>query len=371
MASLKIITAVAAAALMAFSFSACDEDEKQDQSSSSVSIKNSSAAAKGKVVLKEYEFPAFLSDVPMDELSKPEYTSFPAEEHYEDVTGQPFDGRTCEKLIDGVIYIYREGDYLGLLDTEGNVLVKANLYTDIRLVSNGVLALSYYGSESATVYMTFGADGELAEITPSGPDTSKYVISDAYSDDPDKICKALYLPDGSAAVTADQDMFFDSIEWVPAESINTQKPLYSCVSAVRGDVNYIISLDPFGGYTVYQRAYAKVSLKVGDVYGECYIDSYDDYSELINMIDSFGRASAVSTPSKDTTLDFIQLTTGLNSDTMTQTTISPDGFCFTDTLTPVGDEPVNKYFSYLDKEDFVDLVLWVDQVLSQEYTSAE
>ena len=32
-----------------------------------------------------------------------------------------------------------------------------------------------------------------------------------------------------------------------------------------------------------------------------------------------------------------------------------------------GEKPVDKYFSYLDKEDFVDLVLWVDQVLSQEY----
>ena len=32
-----------------------------------------------------------------------------------------------------------------------------------------------------------------------------------------------------------------------------------------------------------------------------------------------------------------------------------------------GEKPVDKYFSYLDKEDFVDLVLWVDQVLSKEY----
>ncbi|MBR1422064.1 MAG: hypothetical protein IJ571_01300 [Ruminococcus sp.] len=371
MARLKKITAVTAAALMAFSFTACDEDEKQDQTSSSVSIKNSSGAAKGKVVLKEYEFPAFLSDVPMDELSKPVYTSFPAEDHYEEVIEQPFEEYKCEKLIDGVLYVYSDGGYCGLLDTEGNEVLKASLYTDIRLISNNVLELSYVGSDDTIAYMSFSSDGDLSVFTLPETDTSKYMISDAYSDDPEKVYKALYLPDGSAAVTADQDMFFDSIEWISTDDIKTDKSLYASVKAVRDDMTYIISLDPFGGYTVYERAYAKVNLKIGDVYGECYINSYDDYSELTKMLDSFGRASAVSTPSKDATLDFIQLTTGLNSDTCTQITVSPDGFCFTDTLTAVGDEPVNKYFSYLDKEDFVDLVLWVDQVLSQEYVTAE
>ena len=44
-----------------------------------------------------------------------------------------------------------------------------------------------------------------------------------------------------------------------------------------------------------------------------------------------------------------------------------DGYCLTDTIEAAEGEAVNKYFSYLDKEDFADLILWCEQVLAEEY----
>ena len=58
------------------------------------------------------------------------------------------------------------------------------------------------------------------------------------------------------------------------------------------------------------------------------------------------------------------------SDEITTMTLSADGYCLTD-HSPVGEQQVNKYFSLLDKESFVSLVQWVDQVLSEEYVTPE
>ena len=60
---------------------------------------------------------------------------------------------------------------------------------------------------------------------------------------------------------------------------------------------------------------------------------------------------------------------GLNEKNKQVITISSDGYCFTDN-TAVSDSAVdNKYFSYLDKESFVSIVLWIEQVLSKEYVN--
>lgn len=48
----------------------------------------------------------------------------------------------------------------------------------------------------------------------------------------------------------------------------------------------------------HEGAYAKVCVKVGGEYGECYLADHDDYNELVKMIDSFGNASYRTAPSK-------------------------------------------------------------------------
>lgn len=361
------------AVVSAFSFTGCEEKEKGDQTSSEVSIKSSNDAAPNKVALKDYKFPEFMNELDEPEqLSKPIYQSFVSDDYIITPEEQPFDNLEIEAEIADVFYIFRdETGRCGLLNKSGNVVLEADRYYSVELADFGVLRL-YTGADdkSGYEYMSFDNRGVLSEMDAPEFDKSKILFSDAYSDDPElaeTVFKAIYLPDGSAVSTSDSDFLFDSVSWIDISRYKTEKQLVNCCQAVRGDNIYIISFDEFYNYSVYETSYALIKLKVGDVYGECYVNTYSDYFELTNMIDSFGRASGTASPSKDKTLDFIQITTGLGTDEQKQITISPDGFCLTDVLSTDGEKPVDKYFTYLDKEDFVDLVLWVDQVLSLEY----
>lgn len=360
-------------AVCVFSMTGCDEKEKNDQSSSAVSIKNSSDAAPGKVVLKDYEFPGFMKE--LDEpkqLSKPVYKSFDEAEYCTEPSEQPFDDMIVDSVIEDTLYLYHDDSgRCGLIDMDGDIVLEPSDYYDAELADHGVLKLYTDPDDRSDYdYMRFDNDGALSEMSVPEFDRSRILFSDAYSDDPElaeTVFKAIYLPDGSSVKTSDQDFLFDSVLWVDDSGTDDAYALANCCKAVRGERTYIISFDELYNYSVYETSYALIKLKVGDVYGECYVNTYADYFELTSMIDSFGRANGSVSPSKDKTLDFIQITTGLGSDEQKQITISPDGCCFTDVLRTDGDKPVDKYFTYLDKEDFVDLVLWVDQVLSLEY----
>ena len=160
---------------------------------------------------------------------------------------------------------------------------------------------------------------------------------------------------------------WDSVEEISADSIDTNKAYKGCCKLTKNGGIYYACFDDFYNYDIYEGAYAKVCVKVGGEYGECYLADHDDYNELVKMIDSFGNASYRTAPSKDPGLDFIQITLGLKENTKTEITISSDGYCLTDTIEAAEGEAVNKYFSYLDKEDFADLILWCEQVLAEEY----
>ena len=360
-------------ALSAAVLTGCDEKDKGNQTSSKVSIKNSSDAAPNKVELKDYEFPEFMKELEAaEQISGPVYQSFQSEEFTVTPEEQPFDNLEVESEIDGTFYLFRDtSGRCGLLDMNGNVALEADRYYSVELAKHGVLKLYTSADDDSDYdYMSYDSRGTLTEMDVPEFDRSRILFSDAYSDDPElaeTVFRAIYLPDGSSVSTADSDILFDSVSWLDKPEYKTEKDLTNCCRAVRGESTYIISFDEFYNYSVYETSYALIKLKVGDVYGECYVNTYADYFELTNMIDSFGRASGTAAPSKDKTLDFIQITTGLGTNEQKQITISPDGFCLTDVLSSDGEKPVDKYFTYLDKEDFVDLVLWVDQVLSLEY----
>ncbi len=361
-------------ALVSLSLTGCEDKPKQDSSSDDVSIKNSTNAVTGKVELKEYSFPEFLTELEdQGTYYNVVYSSFDPSKHIEKVDNQPYQGYDCKSLIDDTLYMFAgDNGRVGLLDKNGDVVLEASEYTKIDLAADRILAL-YEDAESSepSEYVRFDSRGSLSDYTAPEFDKEDILISDAYSEDPDKagaVLKALYLPDGASVGMGDESLLLlDSAVWADS---STYSDIENCKAAVRAELDdrhYLICFDPLYNYTVCETAYAAVRLKVGDVYGECTVNSYEDYYELVNMIDSFGVASGQSSPSKDHSLDFIQIETGLGSSERTQYTFSPDGYCFTDVLLSDGEKAVDKYFSYLDKEDFVDLVLWVDQVLSQEY----
>lgn len=372
MAQIRKKAALIIAAILALTMTGCQKDKKETESSAVSQIKSSDNAAPSNVQVKNYEFPEFLNDLKApDELSRQVYTSFDKSKYVVEVDEQPFDGYECENILADKFYTFRQGKFLGLLSSDGEELIQATDYTEITVVSDGILQLCYDKERNAPMqYVRYDEYGNITSYKPDKFNSGNIAVFEVGSDDteqPDKICYSLSTPDGKLVSDSSGTGVWDSAEQVDMEDISTVKAYKGYYKVTKDSACYFICFDDYYNYTIYEGAYALVKIKVGNVYGECYILNYDDYSELDKMIDSFGNAAYRSAPSKDPALDFIQITFGLKENTQTEITISSDGYCLTDTISAEDGQPVNKYFSYLDKEDFADLILWADQVLSLEY----
>lgn len=366
--------ACAAAAALCICMSGCDK-KKNDSTASDVSSQTASdsSASPSKVEIKKYTFPSFISSLEdPDLLSREVYQSFDKKKVELTVETQKFPDYNCISKIDDKVYTYSAGGYFGLLDTVGNVILKADKYHKITVVSSDVLMCSYtdkqkeladyyriYDNGTVAKYDRKGFAPELINISEStdtdktAPDSEKkFVIQterDHYVEDP----TGNYL--------------WDSAEKCDPQKIKTGKTYRAYYKVSRNGASYYICFDEYYNYVIYEASYARIRLKIGNVSGECYVQSFDDYTELSRMVKSFGKAKATTTPDSNESLDYIQITFGLNSPDQQELTISSDGWCLVDNITQ-NNQPDNKYFACYDKDSFVSLVQWVDQVLSKEYT---
>lgn len=352
-------------------------DKKGDSSGSDIasSAKETKAVA-DKVELKDYKFPEFLNEIKQpDSLSSPVYVSFALSEFISEVTEQPFEGYECSNKIGNIFYIFSEGKYKGLLDKNGKVVLKADTYTTIGLCTPSILMLSRDKELNAPEeYLSFNVFGSISPAEASEFKSDHIRIEEETrnkpsSDDEDDGNYKVYnliLDDNKKVGDGSSYVDWDKIESVSAQSINTSRSYNAYYRVQKGEEIYYICFDRFYNYTIYNGAYGFVRMKVGDGYGSCYILDHDDYSELNKLVKSFGESDPVKSPSKDTGLDYVQIETGYGTDDLVTMTISADGYCFTDHLGS-GDQQPQKYFTILDKESFVSLVKWVDQVLSVEY----
>ena len=378
------LTALLLSCLMVLPFFGCSQSTGSDSSENSTSSAKEPKAVPDKVELKNYKFPEFLEDIKQpDVLSSPVYVSFAAADLISEVTEQPFEGYYCTEKVGSSLYIFEEGKFKGLLDMNGGVVIEADTYTSISPCSSDILVLSRDKELNAPDdYISFTGMGTVTRIEP--PEfkaelitvTDENVFDPAVLDDPEAYSTVHDLVlQGQADKVGEGTIYcnWESIEPVTAQSINTSRPYSAYYIARKNGEFYYICFDRFYNYTVYNGAYGYVywngyvRLKVGEGYGECYILDSTDYSELSKLLESFGETSASKTPSKDEALDYIQLETGYGTDDVVTMTISADGYCLTD-HSGSGEQLVNnKYFSILDKESFVSLVKWVDQVLAKEY----
>ncbi|WP_443708107.1 hypothetical protein [Ruminococcus bicirculans (ex Wegman et al. 2014)] len=366
----KQCAALALALTLTISMFGCEKDKETTQSSAVSQIKTSDSAQPSNVKVKEYKFPEFLNKIKsLDELSRKLYTSFDSTQYVAEVEEQPFEGYKCEKLLADLFFTYRDGRAVGLLDKSGNVVLEADEYTEITVVSNGILQLSYDKERNAPMqYMKYDSDGNLSDYKHKKFSADSLYTYESQADDSGTdAVYSLMFPDGKNVVSSDGSDKWDFVEKISADSIDTNKAYKGFYKLTKNGGIYYACFDDFYNYDIYEGAYAKVCVEVGGEYGECYLADHDDYNELVKMIDSFGNASYRTAPSKDPGLDFIQITLGLKENTKTEITISSDGYCLTDTIEAAEGEAVNKYFSYLDKEDFADLILWCEQVLAEEY----
>ena len=356
----------------------CSEKKETSESSRSSTASESAKVTPGKVELKTYEFPEFMNSIGQpDMLTSRVYDSFVPADHVSAVTEQPFEDRICTDRIDNTLYVFEEDRFEGLLNSSGTELIPGDKYTEIELCAPGVLKLisdpdedapaeyalyNNYGSLTITDELGLGdLDVTVTQVyTPPAEDASDQQPAIDYDVNVNgtSVCQAADLPS------------FNVVEQIEPTDIITDRTYSACYRAYTDQGYYFITVDRFNNFTVYDGAYAFVRLKVGDSFGQCYIFSSEDYAELDRMIKSFGSSSTAKVPSKDQELDYIQLETGLGSADRVVYTVSADGFCLTDQVNSSG-EGMNKYFTNYDKESFVSLVQWIDQVLSEEYSASD
>ena len=369
---LKKLTAILLTACTCIFMVSCDKSNTNSAVEQTTSKSSSSNTALGQVELKKYDFPEFLSEIKLpDVLSNKIYSSFDFSAFVTEVKKQPFDDYVCKEFIGNSFYTFIEGEYTGLLDKDGNIVIEADKYAQIQAGSSTIMVLSYDKKMNAPDdYARIDDNGKITTLdgyTFNNDDITINEISDDSSNTKsEKLRYEMVLSDENIVTDSNGDSSWDKIEQIDMGDLDTTKVYAAYYKVTRENAYYYICIDKYYNYTIFGGSYAYVKLKVGNVYGECYLLSYDDYSELNKMIESFGKVSNVKAPTNDETLDYIQITFGLNTDKQTMITISSDGYCLTDELTSV-EKAKNTYFSCLDKESFVSLVLWVDQVMSQEY----
>lgn len=373
----KKLMALLCAGVLIMCTAACSKES----TASSVAQTTTSADSKpsaGKVELKSYEFPGFLKDIKSpDMLANPMYSSFDVNSYVTKIEEQPFEDYECINLIGDTLYVYKSDRFVGLLSKSGDVVLEADTYASITAGADGFLVLSRdkelnspddhaYFNEYGTVTMadkySFSEENIFIrekQVTPS----SDMGGTDAAA----KTVYEFVLPDGTTVSNGSDLGKFDSIESVKIDDVDTTKVFSAYYKAVKDGAHYFVCFDKYYNYTIFNGAYGYIRLKVGDDYGECYILDANDYTELNRMLESFGDSGVTKAPGSDQSMDFIQIELGYNSADKKQVTISADGYCLTDFLT-ANEQPMNKFFSHLDKESFVSLVLWVDQVLVNEYS---
>ncbi len=375
------LTACFSAAVLCAVMTGCEKKKESTESSSqAVSVTASdSSKAPSKVELKNYTFPSFLNAIEEpDLLSRQVYQSFDKKAVEKSVTNQKFSDFNCIAKIADKVYTYSSGGLVGLLSADGEIVIKADKYHKITAVSGDLLMCSYTAKEKdkdkekeLADYFRIYENGTVAKYDRKGFSADSIVIAE-YADTDQATGEdfkkyILQTEPGKNVEDPTGNSLWDSAEKCDPQNIKTGKTYRAYFKVSKSGASYYICFDEYYNYVIYEASYARIRLKVGNVSGECYVQSFDDYTELSRMVKSFGKAAAATTPDGNEALDYIQITFGLNSPDQFVMTVSSDGWCLMDNLTH-NNQPDNKYFACYDKDSFVSLVLWVQEVLSKEYT---
>ena len=374
------ILLLAAAAALCFTLAGCEKKNDSGGQESSSSSAPDSSANPSTVSVKKYTFPEFMrSQKEPDMLSREVYKSFDKDSAETAVKEQPFKDYQCKKSIGGMFYTYSEGEYVGLIDSAGNVVIKADKIYDITAVSGDLIACysdKEHKKPSDYYYVTSSGMAVKADSSTTGFRANAITVN-AHTEQapgtPEPVQRFTLDIDPRAVRTPTVEYpagnsLWDTLEKCEPQAINTAKSYRAYYKATRSGASYYICFDEYYNYYVYEASYAKIRMKIGSDIGECYVQSFDDYTELSKMVKSFGKAGSTVMPDSNEGLDYVQITFGINSADQYVMTMSSDGWCFVDNLTHVN-QPDNKFFACYDKDSFVSLVQWVDQVVSKEYAA--
>ncbi|WP_028510738.1 hypothetical protein [Ruminococcus sp. NK3A76] len=305
-----------------------------------------------------YGYPSFLERIePSDSLSNINYRSFDPSQLTE-VTTQPFEDKECLQAYSGR-YIYKEGSFVGVLDSDGSVIMQADTFAKAEFVSPTMLRMYLYDFEGSDFVYADISDKNDPKIEETHTFKSSNIrTSERRVEDSDRVL--LYIV--ANGVTVGQTGY-DSVSQKDVSELPSDISCQKAYTVTKDGAYYIIAFDEFYNYTVYEGTYAKIDLSIAGKPGSCYIMSYEDNIEAKTLIDSFARSEDDNSDTRDD--DYISFDFGLYGDDDYIVTLYSSG-----KLISQGTKDGSQFYSSakVDTRCFGDLIRWVDSTVSKEYS---
>ena len=349
-------------AAFALALCGCNETVSSSSAAEEKTPVQTTAVQTQPVGVREYSFPEFVRDKAAgDMLSNVINAGFDPGEAESFLETDPFRDYNCDRCLGGEYYTFYEDDFVGLLNSEGTVILNPDTYVQAEMVASDLIKLTYPAgsAKKAAYFQVGGGSGRFI----SGDDAFSAEIVTVSDGESGAVQYALSIRGNTDPAV------YDSIEKVDSRLVETERKFREIYRASIGSRVYFLVLDDYLNLTVCEAPYARISFKIGGEYGQCFVLDGDDHSELLKMIQSFGSETMSVKPGKDEAMDYIRIESGISGGEKRILTMSPDGFCLTEGT--AADGSINRFFTLYPKDTFVDLVNWVAEVAGGEYPAEE
>lgn len=280
---------------------------------------------------------------------------------------QPVDGFYCDlSFSSGRLYRYQYNGLYGIVDSEGNIKLEAS-YSSVIQIRPDLFELvtadqTTYASIDEKFNIEIVEDDSFDWVFKENQITlsrTQIQTEDVSGDNKNTAKYTLKTADGNYIYQAS----FDSVAELSKDEYD-----FDCehiYNAYLNGSNYLIVVDKYYNYRVYEGNYATVEVNIDNRNGSCYVLSYDHYIQLSSLTDSFKHTE---TQKNDKPVsDFVRIIFG-DSDESDEIIIYADGYCV-ETAFDVSANQVVAVYSTVDREAFADIVDWIDTTLSTEYVT--
>ncbi|MBP3270977.1 MAG: hypothetical protein J6M17_01965 [Ruminococcus sp.] len=358
----RVFLLITAAAL---ALSGCQKSGGNDSGgkNSGTSESRTSKEQNVKMNEKRAEFPQILSELgEADVLSNEVFTTFDEASVMVEPETQPFEGYKCTACVAENYYIFMTENGYGLLNGLGEEIIKPEGIEKLSAVSNELICANLGKGKRVYYKLSEGSARVVDNMDFDGSRINFELLTDGDEE---------YQDSNHFVVTLDGERIYDSkwtsFEIVDPKKLDTSRNCSSVYSAWNGTGKYYLVFDRYYNLTVYKAEYAKVMLKIGEDYGECYITDPDDYDDLVTLINSFGNEGRDNTAETGSGGDYIKIAGGLSSEESKWVkTLTADGYCYTESFEDE-DGSADISVDVMNPRTYTDLVDWTEAAVTSEY----
>ncbi len=359
----KFLTA-ALAALVAVSGSACSRTHTEPVPEEQSKPAQSTVRQEDGGVKFKDAAPDFLAAAPEpDVLADVVYRSFDPDSVLTEPDRQAVEGFECTALFNNMCYIYREGDFFGVVSPTGRVLIEPDDVTQISAVSPELIAVTRRDGQIRLYRVSFDA---VMPVQARKFDISRIAFEPVGEEEN---ARGFILRIDGGDIKSDVWKEWNSFEEVSIDGLNTsagegEQKTEAVFLAENSRGRFYLLFDKYCNYTVCRAELGFAELKIGELYGGFYVTDPEAYRDLETLVSAFGDENgSPGLPSGDSGSDYIRLVFGRDDETDRAVyTISPEGYCFTELLQG---KSVSRYFRKMSPETFSDLVVWVEKKLGK------